>query len=398
MSMVAGYKNAIVLALVAVPMTGGSVFMVILAGIVGASLAPHGSLSTLPLSLVVVATALSTIPATWIMSRVGRKKGFFLAVAIGVLSALLGSYAISQSNFLVFCLASSGIGAKLAFVQQFRFAAAESVDISRSGTAISVVLLGSIGGAFVGPAIANQTWFASPVEHQGSFILLAYSYLVVVFLLFFYKDSLAQNVPGKTNSPPLPISSLFSRPMIVIAILAGIVGQATMAFVMTATPLSMHVMNDFSLQETASVIRSHVIAMYLPALVTGVLVDKLGARLIISIGVVANLLTLVIGLQGHAYLHYWWALVLLGVGWNFMFVGGTTLLVKSITDSEKFKAQSINEFLVFGVSAFASLLAGSIVHWYGWSMILFASVPGLLIMLFVLVFVYKKNDQVTAAI
>ncbi len=382
-------RNVLVLALTAVPMTGGSVLMVILAGIIGASLAPTPSLATLPISLVIVATAISTVPATWMMARFGRRNGFFFAGVLAAASALLAAYAVTVESFLLFCGGCFGVGAKLAFTQQFRFAAAESVDTQRAGTAISIVLLGSIGGALLGPAIATQSWLETRMLHQGSFLLLAGSYVLALVLLLFYRDTSHRK---KTQVSFDQVGGILRRPLFLVAVLAALIGQGTMAFIMTATPLSMHVIGDHSLEQTASVIRGHVIAMYLPALFTGILVDKWGPRIVIFAGVLVNVATLMVGLQGHAYLHYWWALVLLGVGWNFMFVGGTTLLVRQTSPEERFSAQSVNEFLVFGASALASLLAGSVIHWLGWSAVLWACVPGLAVMLLGLAMTARKTN------
>ena len=385
-----GIRNVLVLMIAAIPMTGGSVLMVILAGIIGASIAPDPGLATLPISLVIVATALSTVPATWFMAHYGRRNGFFLAGVVAVASALLAAYAVGAQSFVLFCAGCAGVGAKLAFTQQFRFAAAESVDTQHSGTAISIVLLGSIGGALLGPAIATQTWLQTETMHQGSFFLLAGFYVLGIVMLVLYHDSGSQRRASVSLDQ---VGGIMRRPLFLIAVFAALVGQGTMAFIMTATPLSMHVLGDHSLSQTASVIRGHVIAMYLPALFTGFLVDKWGPRNVIFIGVLVNALTLIIGMQGHEYLHYWWALVLLGVGWNFMFVGGTALLVRQTTTDERFSAQSVNEFMVFGASALASLLAGSVIHWLGWNAVLWACVPGLVLMLFSLAVTAKKADS-----
>jgi MFS family permease len=178
--------------------------------------------------------------------------------------------------------------------------------------------------------------------------------------------------------------------------LASVVGYGVMNLVMTATPLSMHVHDGLSLHDTAWVIQSHVLAMYVPSLFSGILIARLGVVRILLLGVVALLATVVSGLQGHEVAHYWWALVLLGIGWNFLFVGGTALLVASYRPNERFKAQAVNEFSVFGVSAAASLLAGTLIHDWGWNAVLWSTAPFLLGMLFVLVpFSRRPTSQQT---
>ena len=175
------------------------------------------------------------------------------------------------------------------------------------------------------------------------------------------------------------------QPMFAIAVLGGVMGQGIMTYLMTATPLSMHVVDGHSMADTGGVIRAHVIAMYLPSLVTAPLISMFGTRALMSVGVLAMLLTLVSGLAGQAVMHYWWALVLLGVGWNFLFIGGTTLLVQNYAPSERFKAQAFNDFSVFGVSALASLLAGTLMFQMGWQAVLYSALPFLILMLGLLV-------------
>lgn len=372
--------NVMTLSFCAVLLTGGSVLMVILGGIVGARLAPSPGLATLPMSLIVVATALTTVPATMIMSRFGRRAGFSLAAFIGAVGAAVGAYAISVSSFVLFCGAGVLIGVKLGFSQQFRFAAAESVHSERAGRAISMVLLGSIGGAFLGPALATQSWLELATPNQGSLVILSVLYVLAGLVLLSLKPQSVSTTTQVDSVPERSLKAVVTQPLFLVAVLAGVVGQGVMTFIMTATPISMHVMNDFSLVETSRVIRGHVVAMYAPALVTGYLIDRFRIFPIMGIGIAVMTLTVIVGLMGHAYLHYWWALVLLGVGWNFLFVGGTALLVKSVKPTEKFKAQAVNEFSVFGISALASLLAGTVLFLFGWNSIIWFCVPGLLAM------------------
>jgi MFS family permease len=162
-----------------------------------------------------------------------------------------------------------------------------------------------------------------------------------------------------------------------------------MTLVMTATPLSMHINDGYSLEQTASVIRAHVLGMYVPSLVAGFLIERLGVTRLMFIGAFGLLATSIIGLQGHTVLHYWWALLLLGIGWNFLYVGGTTLLTYTYSMAERFQAQAVNEFLVFGTSATASLLAGTVMHFFGWSTLMLIPIPILLIICVALVVVRK---------
>jgi len=163
---------------------------------------------------------------------------------------------------------------------------------------------------------------------------------------------------------------------------------------MTATPLSMHINDGFSIDETGSVIRAHVLAMYLPSLLSGFLTERVGVTRLMIVGALCLFGTSLVGLQGHSFLHYWWALVLLGVGWNFLYVGGTTLLTCTYTSEERFHAQAVNEFMVFGMSATASLLAGTIMFYFGWTTLMLMPLPVLAGITLALVAIRKKALRV----
>ena len=163
-----------------------------------------------------------------------------------------------------------------------------------------------------------------------------------------------------------------------------------MTLVMTATPLSMHINDGYTLEQTASVIQIHVLGMYVPSLLSGFIIERIGVARLMQVGALGLLATSVIGLQGHTVLHYWWALLLLGVGWNFLFVGGTTMLTYSYSMAERFRAQAVNEFLIFGTSATASLLAGTVMHFFGWNRLMLIPIP-ILILIFVALVVVRKD-------
>ncbi|MEM1175218.1 MAG: MFS transporter, partial [Pseudomonadota bacterium] len=188
------------------------------------------------------------------------------------------------------------------------------------------------------------------------------------------------------------LPDLARQPVFIVAILGGTAGYGVMTLIMTATPLSMHVNDGHSLEQTASVIRAHVLAMYLPSLVSGFLIERLGVSRLMSAGALLLLVTSIIGLQGQSVMHYWWALVMLGVGWNFLYVGGTTMLTYTYTPEERFRAQAVNEFLVFGTSATASMLAGAMMHYFGWLTLMWMPVPLLVITLLALVLVRRQPE------
>ena len=368
-------RNVRLLVLANVLIVGGSVLMVTLGGIVGAELAPTIALATLPMSLIVVGTAITTVPASMAMSRFGRRVGFAGAACLAAAAAAGAGYAVIVANFVGFCVASACIGIVLGFTVQFRFAAVESVPAHRASTAISMVLLGAMGGAFLGPALATQgqNWIAGHA-HAGSLFAMSACYVIAAGLLLGIKQTREVRAATAADAPR-PLATIVRQTPFIVAVLAGVVAQGTMVFVMTATPLSMHVMDGHSLEDTALVIQSHVLAMYAPSLISGYLVERLGVRRMMTAGAATLALTLAAGLLGTQFHHYWWSMVLLGLGWNFLFVGGTTLLVQTYRPSERFGAQSVNEFCVFTTSATASLLAGTVIYLYGWNMVLMACVP-----------------------
>lgn len=362
--------------------TGGTVLVVTIGGIVGSRLAPEPAWATLPMSLMVVGTAVFAAPAAVLMRRIGRRRGFALAAGTNALAAVLGIIALAQSSFVLFCASAALIGGTIAFSQQYRFAAAESVAVAQAGRAVSLVLAGAVGGAFLGPLLATLPAASPRLTEFGfaaSFALLAAISAGSALLL------LALREPGPLDdagaaAPPRRFGEIVRQPLFVIAVLAGVVGQGVMTFVMTATPISMHVLDGYSLADTSAVIRDHVLAMYLPSLASALLIGALGLSRLMALGVAALAATLIIALQGHEYLHYWSSLLLLGIGWNFLFVGGTSLLVRSYRPAERFSAQAANDFCVFSVAAAGSLLAGVVIHSVGWEGVLWSSVPALLVM------------------
>jgi MFS family permease len=360
----------------------GSVLVVTVGGLVGTELASDARLATLPLSIMVVGTALATLLASMTMQRFGRRLGFMLAALIAASGAALAAQGLQARSFALFCVGVALLGVNNAFVQQYRFAAAESVVLANVGRAISLILLGAIGGAFFGPILATQTSFRFG-DHAliGGFVGLAVMQVAAMLLLGGLRGAGRPTADiGDVGGTQRPLMTIATQPAFIVAVMGGAVGYAAMTLIMTATPLSMHVGDGHSLQDTAWVIRSHVVAMYAPSLFSGVLIERWGAARIMMAGVIAIAATLAFGLQGHAVMHYWWALVLLGLGWNFLYVGGTAHLVRTYYPAERFKAQAVNEFTVFGTSAIASLMAGTLFAAFGWNVVLWSAVPLLLVM------------------
>ena len=368
----------------------GSVVFVTLGGIIGASLASNAAWSTLPISMVVLASAMTTMPAAILMKKIGRRLGFALASCSAIVAVLTAAWSLREGNFGLFLVAGLLFGINLAFTQQYRYAAAESVDAKYVPRAISLVLLGSIGGALLGPEIVTRGHdLLQAVPYAGSMLVLSVLYLVQAILFLFLGKTRAESaaVPVARGRG---LADIARQPVFMVAVLGGVAGYGLMTLVMTATPLSMKINDGYSLAVTADVIRAHVLAMYVPSLVSGFLIEKLGVVRMMLAGTVTLLATTIVGLQGHAVIHYWWALVLLGVGWNFLYVGATTMLTYTYSIAERYRTQGLNEFLVFGSSATASLLAGTVMHYFGWFRLMLIPIPVLLIVCLALLLVRKQ--------
>ena len=384
-------RNLSILVVCQLISTSGSFVMVMLGGIIGSQLVTNKAFATLPLSMMVVAVAATTIPATMLMKNIGRRKGCALASVSSVVALILAVLALQQSSFLIFILAVMIFGINMAFTQQYRYFAAESVESKYVPRAISLVLVGSIGAAFVGKEIATrgEYWIAD-IQFAGSLVALA-AMFVVQAMLFFVMEP-AKEHHSKENQPSeRPLKEIVFQPVFVVAVLGATAGFGLMTLVMTATPLSMHINDGFSLEQTSSVIQAHILGMYVPSLFAGFIIERIGVTKLMFIGAIGLLTTSIIGLQGHTVLHYWWALVLLGVGWNFLYVGGTTMLTYTYSMAERFRAQAVNEFLVFGTSATASLLAGTIMYFFGWGTLMLIPIPVLITICMALIFVRKNS-------
>jgi len=301
------------------------------------------------------------------MRAIGRKAGSTLASLSAAVAVLLAGYALQAESFGIFIVAGALFGINMAFTQQYRYAAAESVESRYSSRAISLVLVGAIGGAVIGPALVTELRYWWPdVQYLGTLVAVAGLYLGQA-ILFLGLGPLRDEQGAVGERPARPLSEIARQPVFLMAVFGGTMSYGAMTFVMTATPLSMNVHDGHSLEVTAAVIQSHVLGMYVPSFFTGFLIERFGTVRIMAAGAMALLAACVIGLQGQSVMHYWYALVLLGVGWNFLYIGGTTMLTLTYRMNERFKAQAVNEFCIFGTSAAGSLLAGIVIHVYGWT-------------------------------
>jgi MFS family permease len=383
------YRNISILSVGQAIGLSGTATVVLLGGLISLDLAPSPSLATLPISLMVVGLALSTIPASFLMRRYGRRRGFVggaLAAGFGALLAALGIY---QGSFFLFCLATLIIGSTNAFVQQYRFAASESVTPEFTSRAVSFVLLGGILAGFIGPEIASRTQDLIPAGlYLGSFLSISFLYAVAAVTLWFFRDIPQKEV--EQSGEERPLGEVVKQPIFVVAVMAGAMAYGVMTLIMTATPIQMSSHQGFSLSQTTFVIQSHIIAMYLPSLFSGFLIARMGLLRVMlgGVGLLAGCVALAI--SGTSLANYWSALVMLGVGWNFLFVGGTVLLTRTYFPAERFKAQAVNDFTVFGTQALASLSSGTLLFLASWNILVLISLPFLALILLTILLVRQR--------
>jgi MFS family permease len=373
-----------------------SVVVVLVGGIVGQDLAPRAALATLPVSTMIVGTALATVPAALLMQRVGRRRGLSVGALLGACASLGAAWAVGVGSFPLLCLATAALGAHLAFAQQYRFAAAESVAVERAGRAISTVLLGPIVAAWLGPAVARTLRSSFGLaEHAAGFVGVAVLLTAASLLLGRLRPT---GLPfGGAVTAARPPVSVLRRPPVLVAMLSAVIAYGTMSFLMTATPVSMHVVDGHSLDSAAWVVQSHVMAMYVPSLLSGWLVVRLGISGTLGLGVALLGVSAASASAGHSVSTYWWALVLLGVGWNLLFVGATTLLSRQAGSAERFRLQAINDFAVFGTTALASLAAGVVMSRFGWNTLVRSTFPAVGVLALVVSLYWLRSRRCGAA-
>jgi MFS family permease len=362
--------------------------LVLLGGLIGAQIAPSANLMTLPLAFMIIGTAATTAPASMLMARVGRKIGFLFGSGMAVFASLLAALGVYQQSFTVFCLAAFLIGCYLAFLQQYRFAVAESVAPDQVPKSLSILMLAGIVAAIIGPEVGRRFSSVEGLpDFVGSFLGLAVLMAMSFLVLLFFRDTeiKADTVEGVER----PLGTVLRQPTVILAIASAVVGYTIMSLIMTATPVSMHELDQHSLDETTWVVQSHILAMYIPSLFSGFLIARFGVLRIIQSGFILMLVCVLVGWGRPELMHYFGSMVLLGVGWNFLFLGGTTLLTQSYRVSERFKVQATNDFLIFGLQAVGSLGAGLLLATSGWNGVLAFSLPWL--MLLVAVAIYAKK-------
>ena len=364
------------------------VVSVLLSGIIGAGMTNINYLATLPTALMIVGTAVGSLFASKIMKIKGRKFGFSLASIINSFFSLICAYAVLINSFNLFCIGNLAIGLSAAFAQQYRFAATESVETSNIPKAISLILLLVIVASLLGANIVSVTKDFYITTYVGSYIAMSLLTIIPFFFFLFYQNE--DKVDQKEIKSQKTIFQLLSNKNIQLSILSAGVGYTTMSTLMTATPISMKMMHGFSLFSTGIVLQLHVIGMFLPSLITGDLINKFGHKKMIYAGIIIMFSTIATHFVFETYYGYMIGLILLGVGWNFLFVSGTSLLVVSYNKEDKFLAQGLNDFVVFSSQSIGALSAGILLFSTSWKTLNLICLP-LLILLLLFSLLNKKN-------
>ena len=372
-------NNVITLAVAQALSASGMMTLILIGGILGSQLAQSPELATLPIALMVVGMAAATIPATSLMRRFGRRPAFRCSALLATAMALLACFAVVRADFVLLCIASLLLGTNMAVQQQYRFAAVECVTLERASQAVSTIMVGTLAAAVVGPQLVLAFKDLVPGhEYAGSFVIVALLCLATAFTLRFYSPPAMASAAGTGTGRG--IAAIAFQRRYLMALLAGVVAYSTMSFVMTATPISMHVHDHHSDSATAFVIQSHLLAMFAPSLFSGRLIARIGTHKAMIAGLLLNAACIIVDRSGTGVIHYWAGLVLLGVGWNLLFVAATAMLTTTYAPAERFKAQGLNDFTVFGTQAAASLLAGPAIHLLGWRMLNLIAVAPLVLL------------------
>jgi len=369
--------------------------IVFIGGLLSSELTTDPSLATLPISLLILGVAAGSIPAAIIARSYGRKFAVFTGFSCLFIASLLAFIATKLAVFELFAFASFLFGMGGAFTQQLRFAAIESTDKEEDIPKIlSILMLSGVFAAFLGPEIAvtAKEWLSSPYGYAGSFVLLSFFIGLATLIMVFFKEPKIKTTTSNGEARPLPV--IVKQPIFIISLSTAAIGFALMSYLMTATPLSMHHMQGHSLIETKWVIQSHIAAMYLPSLLTPWLIKKVALKGLLKLGSVIYIAVALIAFSGQEVMHYWWALILLGIGWNFLFLTGTSLLPQSYEACERHKVQATNDFILFGFQAFASLMAGWVLFAGGWNYVVLSSLPFIVILVIInTIYVRYENKR-----
>jgi MFS family permease len=358
-------------------MNASVVGQVAMSALVGYSLAEDKSLATLPMGIQMVATMAASIPAGIIFARLGRRAGFLMGAAASFLGSLVFAAGIWQHDFWLYLAGGIPAGLGFGIAQHYRFAASEVAAPAYRPRAVSLVMAGGVLSAIFGPEIVKHSKdLAPPFLFLGTYLILSTLPVVCAVLLGIVR--LPPAPPRQVS--PTPVGEIIRRPAFLTAAITAAIAYGTMNLVMTSTPLEMMACG-FAVTASATVIQAHAVSMFAPGFFTGRLIARFGARRIIAAGAALNLLCVVAALAGITFWHFVVALVLLGLGWNFMFVGATNLLAEAHRPEERVRAQTANDFIVFGTVACTAMGSGAVHAGFGWGVLNLLLVPALLVAL-----------------
>lgn len=391
-------RNVPLLAVCQSLMMSSNTLVVSTSALVGYALAENKAYATLPFALQLIATMCTSFPAALLMKKTGRKHGFMLATLLGVGGGSLCTLGILHGQFALFTLGGMLLGMFNGFGNYYRFTAADAVDTQHKSRAISFVLAGGVIAAIVGPNLANLTrGLISHAMFAGSYAAIISLYVLSFMVLSLLKLPETSAPAHGDNTAVRALGQIVRQPKYIVAVLCGMFGYGVMSLVMTATPLAMH-LHAYPFADTSFVIQWHVLGMYVPSFFTGQLIQRFGLYRIMLLGGIFGLACVAINLSGTTVTHFWIALALLGVSWNFLFIGATTLLTETYSYAEKFKAQAVNEFIVFSTVAAASLSAGALQHLLGWRAVNLGAIAPLLIIMLSLIWLrYLSNASMAPA-
>ncbi|MGF1754974.1 MFS transporter [Vibrio makurazakiensis] len=384
-------RNVWLLSLCQALLMTGNILLISVIGLIGQQIAPSPSMITLPVALQFLGLMAATIPASLISGKLGRKRGFSIGNIVGITGASLATFALYQQQFYLFCFATFLLGIGIGFGTLYRFAAIEVCNEDARHRAISISMAGGVLAAVLGPnlAIMSQQWSQDGlyIGAFASLIVLNIIALVILQTIQFPKPQSAQSSVASDS-----LKEIIKRPNFAVAVFAAMVSYAVMNILMTATPLAM-IGCGFDFTKAAGVIEWHVLGMFVPAFFTGRLIEKFGARLMILIGGLLFVACIVVNIHGQSIWHFRVALVLLGVGWNFMFISATGLFSQSYQSKNKAKAQAFNEFMVFGCVTVTALLSGWLESTVGWKNLNIYVLPFVLAVIVLFVFGAKQNKH-----
>ena len=366
-------RNALVLAAGQALAGGNGTVVTATGGILGAMLAPDKSLATLPVSMMVVGTWAGTLPVGFLVRRFGRRAAYQIGAAVGCLAGLIGYVAVSEASFALYLLATFCAGLYQASHQSYRFAATDTAGADFKAKAVSWVLAGGLFAAFLGPQLVILTKDLMPPY------LFAASYLgqaatAVCAILVLAQVRAPAYVATPTAGRPRHLAEIARQPRFIVAVTCGVASYALMNLMMTAAPLAM-VDCGHSVGDAALGIQWHVLAMFAPSFVTGALITRFGATRIVAAGLALLAASAFVGYAGETVGHFWSALVLLGVGWNFAFVAATTMVIDCYRPDERTKVQAFNDFLIFGTMAIGSFVSGAMLAHFGWYLVNLVMLP-----------------------